>query len=183
MWQRLSRGYALQFEAIPLFLIFVCIYLAASNYAMLPDRVPTHFDIRNVADQWGGKGEIWIAPAFTAGSYLLFIGVSVGMAAVKNPISLINLPSRRKEALSLTEAESLRTSVIRFLFIMKACIMALGVYITWNTIEIAFERTPLPAWPLFALTGGILVAAGLMTTKAFRAGMGGGQGPAQRRQR
>lgn len=49
-----------------------------------------------------------------------------------------------------------------------------------DSARIALERSALPAWPLFALTGGILVAADMMTVKALRVGMGG-QGSAQKR--
>src|SRR3972149_94800 len=168
MWQRLSKSYPLQLEVIPLFLVFLGFYLAMSNYGSLPDRIPTHFGIQGAPDGWENKSEIYVSPTIGAFVYVMFGVIMALFAAVKDPMKLINLPQKRKAALTEAQAEELRLFVLRALLVMKLCMMGLTTYLTYNTIQVAMEREPGLGAPFFVFTAGILVAAGAMTWKSLK---------------
>ncbi len=168
MWQKLSKCYPPHLELIPLFLLAFTIYLALSNYATLPDTIPTHFNAQGIADGWGGKNTIFIFLGLSAFIYILFTAINVSFAAVRDPRSLINLPMERKAALSDTQVETLRVTLNRYLFLMKLLAQGLTTYLLYITIEVAWERASSlgTIFSLFIL--GILAVAGLMVWKALR---------------
>ena len=116
MWQKLSKCYPPHFELIPLFLLVFTIYLALSNYATLPDTIPTHFNSQGIADDWGGKNTIFIFLGFNAFIYILLTTINICFALVRNPKALINLPAKWKARLSEEQAETLRVTLNRYLF-------------------------------------------------------------------
>jgi uncharacterized membrane protein len=168
MWQKLSKCYPPHLELIPLFLLAFTIYLSLSNYATLPDTIPTHFNAQGIADGWGGKNTIFIFLGLNAFLYILFTAINIAFAVVRDPRSMINLPAARKAALSDTQIETLRVTLNRYLFLMKLLTQGLTVYLLYITIEVAWERaSSLGAlFSLFIL--GILAVAGLMVWQALR---------------
>ena len=113
MWQKLSKCYPPHLELIPLFLLAFTIYLALSNYATLPDTIPTHFNAQGIVDGWGGKNTIFFLLGLNALIYILFTVINVAFAAVRDPRSMINLPMERKAALSDAQIETLRVTLNR----------------------------------------------------------------------
>ncbi len=55
-----------------LLLLFIWIY-PAMNYAQLPETIPTHFNAKGEADDWGNKLFIWLVPTITTFSYVLIV--------------------------------------------------------------------------------------------------------------
>ena len=49
-------------------------YLALSNYSKLPDIIPTHFNLRGEADDYGSKATIFLLPVVAT---ILFIGMTL----------------------------------------------------------------------------------------------------------
>ena len=58
-----------------LLLLFVWIY-PAMQYAELPETIPTHFNAKGEADDWGNKLFIWFVPVITTLTYALIIGLN-----------------------------------------------------------------------------------------------------------
>jgi len=168
MWSKLSKSYPPQIELLPLFLVLVGFYLALSAYPSLPERVPVHFDYRGVPDGWGDKGSIIGMPIANAVIYLLLTVVGALLTVTKDPRRFINLPARRKAALTDAQVEVLRVFLSRGLFALKNLILLLMVYSIHITIEVAFGRAEgLDSyWFLFIIA--ILVVVGLMVWKSYR---------------
>ncbi|MBI2958387.1 MAG: DUF1648 domain-containing protein [Chloroflexi bacterium] len=168
MRQRLNKAYPPQLEAAPAVLVFLGLYLAASSYGILPDRIPTHFDFFGTPDGWGGRGQIWVSPAIGAGLYIVLTVIAVASAVVKDPMALINLPARWKKALTAAQAEGMRVFMLRNLLFMKTMMLCLTTYLTRSTIEVALGRQNGLGAPFFFFLAGALVAAGAMAWKALR---------------
>ena len=168
MWQKLSKCYPPHFELIPLVLLVFTIYLALSNYATLPDTIPTHFNAQGLADDWGSKSTLFIILGLNAFIYILFTTLNIWFAVVKDPRPLINLPAKWKAALGDTQVEALRVTLNRYLFLLKILMQGLSAYILYITIEIVWERADSLGSIFFLFILGIFAAAGLMLWKAFQ---------------
>ena len=168
MWQKLSKCYPPHLELIPFVLLALTIYLALSNYATLPDTIPTHFNEQGIADDWGSKSAIFFLLGLNAFIYILFTTLNIWLAIVRDPRSLINLPEKWKAALSDTQVEKLRRVLNRYLFLLKIVMQGLFTYILYITIEMSWQRADSlgSLFSLFILA--ILAVAGLMVWKAFQ---------------
>ena len=168
MWQKLSKCYPPYLELIPLFLLVFTLYLALSNYTTLPDTIPTHFNAQGIADDWGSKTTIFFILGLNALIYVLFTVLNIWFAIAKNPRALINLPAKRKAALSDKQVEALRVTLNRYLFLLKIVTQGLFTYLLYITIEIAWERAHSLGVLFFLFILAILAVAGLMVWKAFQ---------------
>ena len=168
MWQKLSRCYPPRLELIPLVLLALAIYLTLSNYATLPDTIPTHFNEQGIADDWGSKTTIFFILGLNAFIYILFTTLNICFAVVRDPRSLINLPEKWKAALSDTQVEKLRRVLNRYLFLLKIVMQGLFTYIIYITIEMAWERADSLGSLFFLFILAILAVAGLMVWKALQ---------------
>jgi len=168
MWQKLSKCYSPHFELILLVLLVFTIHLALSHYAALPDTIPTHFNGQGIADDWGSKSTLFIILGLNAFIYILLTTLNIWFAVAKDPRTLINLPAKRKAALSERQIETLRVTLNRYLFLLKILMQGLFAYILYITIEIAEERADRLGSLFFLFILGILAVAGLMVWKAFR---------------
>jgi len=168
MWQKLGRCYPPQLELIPLFLLVLTLYLALSNYAALPDSIPTHFNAQGIADDWGSKDTILIILGLNAFIYVLLTAINIGFAVVRDPRVLINLPARWKARLSDTQIEQLRVILNRCLLLLKILMQGLLGYIVYITIEIALGRAASLGAAFFLLMLGIAAVVGLMLWQALR---------------
>jgi uncharacterized membrane protein len=168
MWQKLSKSYPPQFELLPLSLLLVSIYLAVSSYSSLPDRVPTHFNFWGVPDGWGDKSSILALLALNACVYVLLTVINVLLAIVRDPRKLINLPEKRKAALTDAQVEWLRIFLNRCLFVMKVLIQGFLLYTVYITIEIALGRAAGLGdyWFLFLMA--IMALVFFMVWRSFR---------------
>jgi uncharacterized membrane protein len=168
MLRKLNKLYPLQLELIPLFLILLMVYITLSNYSILPDRIPTHFDMQGIPDQIGSKNEILIYLGSGILVYVLITGIGTAIAVTKDPKKLINLPERIKDALTPELAEQLRQTLERYLFAVKALIMGMDAYLLYSNIEVAFNRSSgLGYWPLIFL-GLIVIVVLSMLYRIFR---------------
>ena len=168
MWQKLSKSYPLQFELIALSLLLLTFYLTASSYSSLPDRIPTHFNLQGVPDNWGNKKEIFVFPILSACLYVLFTVINILLALAKDPRKFINLPQKRKAALSNTQVERLRIFLNRSLFALKLLIQGLLAYSVYITVEVALNRAGSLGMPWFFFMAAILALAGYMVWESIR---------------
>ena len=168
MLQNLSKCYPPYLELIALFLFVFTLYLALSNYTTLPDTIPTHFNAQGIADDWGSKATIFFILGLNALIYVLFTVLNIWFAIVNDPRALINLPAKRKAALSDKQVEGLRVTLNRYLFLLKIVMQGLFTYILYITIEIAWERADSLGVLFFLFILSVLAVAGLMVWKAFQ---------------
>ncbi len=167
MWQKLGKSYPPQIEILPLFLLFLNIYLTATNYAGLPDSVPTHFNLQGVPDEWGSKGEMLVFPIMGAVIYIFLTVINVLFGIVKDPRTLINLPPKVKKAMNVARLEELRVSLNRSLFVLKILIEGLLLFSTYMTISVALQRADDLGAVWFMFLVAILAVAGYMVWKSF----------------
>ena len=165
--QRLGRCYPLQFELVPLLLLGLTIYLILSNYSTLPDTIPSHFDARGVADDWGSKKTIFFFPAVVVPLYVFLCLFDAWISLVKDPKSLINLPDRTKAAISEAGAEELRVLIGRCLFLIKTLTVGLMSYCVYATIEVARGEARGLGIAFYLILGAILVCAAFMAWKSL----------------
>jgi uncharacterized membrane protein len=142
--------------------------VALSNYPLLPDTIPIHFDAQGNPDDWSNKGAIFLSPFVAAVIFILLTAFNVLLAIVDNPKRFINLPKKRKEALTKAQAETLRIFTNRCLFILKILMLCLFTYLTWKTVEIALGKASSLGILFWFLIGVLLVLAGYMIWKSLR---------------
>jgi uncharacterized membrane protein len=168
MLQKMRKIYPLQLDIIPLVLIFLAIYFTAANHASLPERIPTHFNSQGFPDEWSSKNDLIIYPAMDFFIYVLFTGISVAMAVVKDPKRLINLPARIKESLTAAQADDLRVVLVRCLLALKIVIMGMMTYLLFGNIEVALGHSAsLGHWP-FVFVALMLLVVGYMLYRTFK---------------
>ncbi len=157
MLRKLGAYYPLQFEIIPAGVLVFIVFYALSNYATLPDQIPTHFSFNGEIDRWGGKSEVLVYPAIAAAVYLLLSGINLAFAVVKDPKSLINLPDKQKAALSASSAERLREVMLRCLLILKTIMLGLVGFLLYSTVEAALGKSnSLPGNWIFLFVAALL---------------------------
>jgi uncharacterized membrane protein len=174
MIQKLSRIYPPIIEAVPLFLIFLVIYLTLSAYPSLPDQIPTHFNFQGIPDDWGSKKTIFLFVGFSAFIYVLITSISAAIAVIHDPKSMINLPDSMKEKLSPSKAEELRAFLVRILWILKVLIMGLFVYLGYSNIQVALNHSEgVGYWP-WLFVAALLFVVGVLIFRTFKLALSAG---------
>ncbi|MCD6599044.1 MAG: DUF1648 domain-containing protein [Dehalococcoidia bacterium] len=168
MWQKLTRCYPLQLELIPLTLLILSFYIVLSNYSSLPESIPFHFDAQGNPDDWNSKERIFLLPSIAAAVFVLLTSFNVWFASVNDPKCLINLPEKRKEALTEAQAELLRLFIGRCLFILKILILGLLTYLTWQTVELAMGNVSRLGSLFWLITSVLVIFVVYMVWKSFR---------------
>ena len=119
MWQKLRKSYPPQLELIALLVLVFTVYWVIANYAFLSETIPTHFNFQGIPDKWGSKNEILVFPIMGAFLYIVLTTLNIILAVAKDLRKYINLPSKRKAALSDVIVEELRIFLNRSLFALK----------------------------------------------------------------
>jgi uncharacterized membrane protein len=168
MWLKLNRYYPFRLELIPMLLLVLTWYFAASNYPSLPQQIPLHFNASGIVDGWGSPSSIFLGPVIGLLFYLLLTLISVLFCFVPDPKKLINLPRQRLDRISPESVQKLVRVISRSLFSLKVIELVLVLYLVYITIEIAFNRAQnLGIWfPLFIAA--ILVLVCYMVWQSFR---------------
>ncbi len=166
--QKLSRCYPVHLELLPALLLALVLYLVLSAYGDLPDRIPAGFDVHGEPDDWAGKSMVLLFPGLAIFVYLLLSMITVALAAVRDPLSMINLPKSRKAAITGDQAERLRVFVARSLLVLKSLVLALMAYLGYATVEIASERAESLSPAFLVLIAAILVTSLYMAGKIWR---------------
>ena len=172
-WQRLGRCYPLQIELVPLLMLGLMVYLILRNYSTLPDTIPTHFNAQGAADDWGSKGMLLLFPAISVPLYIFLTVFNAWISVVRDPKSLINLPSQTKAAISDASAERLRVFVVRSLLMMKTLTMGLMTYMVYATIEVARGEARTLGIAFYAILGAIVLCTVVMAGKSLSLALSG----------
>lgn len=145
-------------EAIAILGIISLCSLAVVSYSSLPDIIPTHFNLKGQADDWGNKASIFILPGI---GLLLFTGITI----ISKFPHIFNYPVKVTEE----NAFHLYTKSVRVMRILKALIVILFLFIEWQICKSA-ENANIPAWflPAVLIIPVLLpIAMALFLTKTF----------------
>ena len=157
--QPTTTDYTLEAIAI-LGIISLCL-LAFVSYSSLPDSIPTHFNIKGQADDWGSKASIFLLPGI---SLLLFTGITI----------LNKFPHIFNYPVKVTEKNALQlyTKSVRIIRILKVLVVMQFLFIEWQACKSA-ENAVLPSWffPAVLIIPVFLpIATALFLTKTFSSG-------------
>lgn len=109
-------------NVIGLLLIALSFYLVAVDFAVLPDRVPRHFNLKGEVDGYRTKQFSWVLPSI---SFVVFIFLSLVMRA----------GSILKQTETTNERQLANTKLT--LCIIKAEVAGLFTYLTFEIIQVA----------------------------------------------
>ena len=169
MWQKYSDYLSPRLELIPLFILALAFYLAASNYSALPDAFPSSFGSGGNVREWGSRNMVFLYPGLSLLIYLVVTGISIAMAVTENPKRLINMPPSWKERLTNRQTEELRASLVRYLFVLKVIILGLLAYLLYGSIEVALGKAEgIGSVPSSLLIVAIGIFVALMVWKMVR---------------
>ena len=110
--------------------LIVAFVLPAFYWSALPERVPSHFGPSGQADVWSARGFVWFLPAMTVVVYLLLTLISLV------PARYYNYPWRITEENAPRQVRIVR----RLLCVLRAELVWLFVYLTWQTIRVALGQ-------------------------------------------
>ena len=145
-------------EGLAGFGLLMLLILPAAYYFDLPDTIPTHFNARGEADDFGSKTTIWIMPLIGVGLYVLLTGLN------RAP-HIFNYGVR----ITKENAEYQYRLGTRLLRILKVLVMLLFAYIAWGIIQGALSgRTDLGPEVVWLVVGGILATAAWYLFKSFQ---------------
>ena len=148
----------------------VAIAYAASSYAALPARVPTHFGLSGMPDVWRPKSffSVMLLPMLT-----LLVGIGLGLISV--------FTARAKRAvrypgtdISLRAQVRFRLAVTRMLSTVSLLVAVMLMLMTISTIRVGLGLERAIPWPLLVLSLAI-VAVGVVGSIyiGLRYGQGG----------
>jgi uncharacterized membrane protein len=113
----MSKGLATTIDALSALFAAAAAGIVGASWTALPERIPTHFNLRGEPDGWGGKGTLLFVAVICAG---LFAALS---AAPHYP-NLINVPGERTEYKIRVSIDMLRA--------LKLVTMAMMTWIVWG---------------------------------------------------
>jgi uncharacterized membrane protein len=120
---------------IAAFLFILAIWLLPIfAYQILPETIPTHYNLKGEIDDWGSKGTIFILPSF---ALVLYIGLTV---MNKYP-QIFNYPTK----VTQDNALQLYSKATRLMRIIKLLVVVLFFAIEWQICN-TNENSNLPFW-------------------------------------
>jgi uncharacterized membrane protein len=117
-------------EVISLALLLALISLTVHNSSMMPDRIPTHFNMQGIPDGYGSKATIWILPGIGLFIYLLLTIIARIPRTYNFPVTIT------KE-----NAEIQYKLATRFIRVLKALMLLMFAFINYKTLETALNRS------------------------------------------
>jgi uncharacterized membrane protein len=151
IWHRLAKCYPIWWESVILALVICSFWYAATNYAALPDRVPTHFGIAGLPDGWGAKNpaHVYALSLMSLVFYLGFSGLTLWIAAISDPKTLINRSPKLLETISVEVA-------------VKGSLVIMFAYVSYMSISVAIGQAEGLGWQFYVLSGVPIIAAVFM---------------------
>ena len=135
------------------------ILAVAYYWHVLPDRIPTHFDITGSPDAWGPKSTLLLLPGVTALMYVLLTVACRFPHTFNYPVRITPENAQRQYRIALL--------VMRW---FKVEIVGMLAYLEWAWIQVALGRTESlsAAWvmPVFVVV--MIATAGLMMVLSYR---------------
>jgi len=122
------------------FLVFLI--LSSLYYiSMLPDNIPTHFNVKGVANNYSSKYSLWLTPAIALSIYILMVALNRIPEVFNYPIKITPENARKQYTLG--------TKVVR---VVNLDCMLLFSYVHWGIIQAAQNKSGQTAmWPALLL--------------------------------
>ena len=172
MWEKIQRFYPPWLELIPPFLLAFALAYTASNYAFLPEMMPTHFGLAGVADDWSTKG-------FWSVYLALVIGVLVWLSMFlmnyfliikpDDPSKYINLSQQQKVKLGPAQLEYIRTITARGMIIINLTLAAMITTLQYGSINTSLGLQKGLGWSVDMFGLALLVESIWLTIKTVSA--------------
>ena len=105
-------------DATAIILLILSWWIAASSYPHLPAVIPSHFNLKGVADGWAGRWTIFLLPSIATFIYGLNTWVFSRAAVHQQVPDAVSLP----------------------LHLLKLELAGVFAYLTWQICEVAFGR-------------------------------------------
>ncbi|MBU0616312.1 MAG: DUF1648 domain-containing protein [Planctomycetes bacterium] len=110
--------------------LIIGLVLPAYYWSSLPERVPSHFGAFGQPNAWSARGFVWFLPAVMVVVYLVLTSISL------IPPRYYNYPWQ----ITAENAPRQVRIVRRLLCVLKAELVWLFVYLTWQTIRVALGQ-------------------------------------------
>jgi len=146
------------FEIIGWLLVISVWGLTITNYANLPETIPTHYNAAGQADRFGGKATILTLPLIAT---VLFVGLTILLNKFPH---IFNYPT------NITQDNALRQYATRMIRYLKLIIVVIFGLIEFKTIQIANGQADgLGIWFLPMTLGLIFIPLIYFVVKLFKA--------------
>jgi uncharacterized membrane protein len=146
------------FEIIGWLLVISVWGLTITNYANLPETIPTHYNGAGQADRFGGKATILTLPLIAT---VLFVGLTILLNKFPH---IFNYPT------NITQDNALRQYATRMIRYLKLIIVVIFGLIEFKTIQIANGQADgLGIWFLPMTLGLIFIPLIYFVVKLFKA--------------
>ena len=131
------------FSVVLLVLLFI---YTAKNFSVMPETVPTHFNIKGQADGWGSKWFIWFLPFVGVFTYGILLLAEKLPQFMNYPIKITEENAQRQFLLARMFLKTLKLAlVLMFCLIQYAIIRmmlqngdSLGIIIIFASISLVF---------------------------------------------
>lgn len=145
------------FDSITVFFLFFSVLSLVDAWTMLPAEVPAHYNIVGEVDRWGSKWEILITP-------IIAIFMWISMTVLEKYPHVYNYLNLRKDNVHF---QYLNARLM--LHVIKNIIVLLFVYITWNNIQVALEKSEsLSSYFPFVFLGAIFIPMIFFIARSLR---------------
>ncbi len=117
-------------EILALLTLFSFLGYVIYIYQQLPDIIPTHFNAAGLADDYGGKNDIWMLPGVTVLLYFM--------------LTLVNfIPHKFNYPTKITPQNAVRQYALatRLIRILKVVIMVMFFYIGYATVSVSYGKS------------------------------------------
>ena len=124
-------------------------------YQKLPEKIPTHFNMKGEADNWGGKGSIFMVPLTLSSSILIAY--------------LISRFGHYLHSKELTKADKLifiNNSIYKAM--LNVIIALTSFYSVWMMYRLALGKYAFEPWGFIFLLGGIIFVVVLLVIKNYQ---------------
>ena len=123
-----SPDWAVEFIGFGILVLLV--FLPIHYLPQLPESIPTHFNSAGVPDGFGSKSSIWFLPATGVFMYLLLTILSAFPQIYNFPVKITARNAMVQYRLAT-----------RFIRILKTLILALFLFLCYQTVNTALEKT------------------------------------------
>lgn len=136
--------------------ILTTFFLLARYWAILPVKIPTHFNFTGVPDDWGGKESLFILPVLGTLMYAIMRLLSKYPQIYNYPVEITEENAAFQYLLGRKVINWLRTLLV-----------ILFGYLEWNSISVALgDSTGLGSWFIFVVLAFTFVPLILYVMKA-----------------
>ncbi len=140
-------------------LTYLSFYYPLTNYEILPDMMPVHFDVMGEADKWSPKSysSVLMGPIILIITIIPMLTITWWIAKAEDARKVINLPQAKLAKITSEVAEEIRHLTVLHLLIILFLVTLMVFIITINQILIALGQPANLAKAMFVVLFLLLV--------------------------